>query len=268
MGALSMSVKSFLRRLSRLLFVTNPAAFWLLLREGKEMAISYLYQVWTIYLWRKFLYMREDVPCLLPEGTVSEMFPDVDLTQVTLLFPLPRPGGVQTHELALLVAIVRTLQPKRLVEIGTAEGRTTINLALHSPPDAEIITLDLPPDAPGSSPESGADYRQMGIPEPGVLFRNHPLAAKIRLLLADSTKFDWSPYERSVDFVFIDGAHDYESVRKDTENALRIVREGGIILWHDYSIFKGVTLCLNELRQRLPVVWIQGTTLACYRFVK
>ncbi len=94
------------------------------------------------------------------------------------------------------------------------------------------------------------------------------MAAKIRLVLADSTKFDWSPYERSVDFVFIDGAHDYESVRKDTENALRIVREGGIILWHDYSISKGVTLCLNELRQRLPVVWIQGTTLACYRFVK
>ncbi len=129
-----MSVKSFLRRLSRLLFVTNPAGFWLLLREGKEMAISYLYQVWTIYLWRKSLCMRGVVPCLLPEGTVSEMFPDVDLTQVTLLFPLPRPGGVQMHELALLVAIVRTLQPKRLVEIGTAEGRTTINLALHSPP--------------------------------------------------------------------------------------------------------------------------------------
>jgi len=107
MEALSMSVKSFLRRLSRLLFVTNPAAFWLLLREGKEMAISYLYQVWTIYLWRKSLCMRGVVPCLLPEGTVSEMFPDVDLTQVTLLFPLPRPGGVQMHELALLAVFER-----------------------------------------------------------------------------------------------------------------------------------------------------------------
>lgn len=157
------------------------------------------------------------------------------------------------------------MQPKRLVEIGTAEGRTTINIALHSPQDSEVITLDLPPEAPSAEPESGDDYRQLGIPKPGILSKNHPLSQKIRLILADSTKFDWKPYEGSVDFVFIDGAHDYESVQKDTENAMKIVRTGGVIIWHDYGVVDGVTRCLNELATQLPICYISGTSLAHMR---
>lgn len=256
---------SFLRRLMRLLFVVNPAACWLFLREGRGIAFAYLHQIWSLYLWRKTLPLRATVPPLVPKVPVEVVFPCIDLTQVELLYPLPRPGGMRIEELVILVGIVRYLQPKRLVEIGTAEGRTTLNLALHSPPDAEILTIDLPPEAPPSRFESGCDYRQMGISEPGNLFHHHPLADKIRLVLADSTRFDWSPYQQSVDFIFIDGAHDYQSVRKDTENALRIVRPNGVILWHDYTIVQGVTVWLNELCQHLPVVWLEGTTLVCLR---
>jgi hypothetical protein len=105
----------------------------------------------------------------------------------------------------------------------------------------------------------------MGIEKPGLLFRNHPVAFKIKLMLSDLTKFDWTTYERLVDFVFIDGAHDYESVSKDTENALRVIRPGGFIVWHDYGVWEGVTLCLDELTRKLPVVLIKNTTLACLR---
>ena len=246
------------------MIVFNLATLWLFLREGKKMAVAYLRQTWTLYLYRALLPLRTTVPPLLPSASVTEQFPGIDLSRVELLFPSPRPGGVSVEELVILACLVRHLQPKRLVEIGTAEGRTTLNLALHTPPEAEIFTLDLPPThlSPVAS-ESGPNYRQLGIPEPGCLFRDHPLSAKIRLILADSTQFDWSPFEGSVDFVFIDGAHDYESVRQDTENALRILRPGGVILWHDYGVADGVTLCLNEQVKRLPLVWLKDTTLAC-----
>lgn len=263
-----MSWWHLLRKVECLLFVLNPAACWLLIREGKQVAYAYLHHLWTFYLWRQVwqrdLPLRATAPFLVPEVSVDEVFPGIDLSRVERLYSMPTPGGVYIEELAILCGIVALLKPKRIVEIGTTEGRTTLNLALYSPPDAEIITLDLPPDAPPVAPESGPDYRQAGIAEPGVLFRNHPLAAKIHLVLADSTSFNWSPYERSVDLVFIDGAHDYESVRKDSENALRIVRPGGVILWHDYAnlAFPGVTMCLNELRRRLPIFWLSGTRLA------
>ncbi|MCX7778121.1 MAG: class I SAM-dependent methyltransferase, partial [Armatimonadetes bacterium] len=171
------------------------------------------------------------------------------------------------RELIIICAIVRALNPKLIVEIGTCEGRTTINMALHSPEDAQLITLDLPPDSPPQGQkgaiEGGLDYRQMGIPKPGLLFENHPLKRKIKLVLADSTKFDWTPYEGLVDLVFVDGAHDYESVAKDSENALSITKEGSVILWHDYGVVEGVTAALNKLSERYPIKHIDGTSIAC-----
>jgi predicted O-methyltransferase YrrM len=196
---------------------------------------------------------------------VETAFPGLDHTRIELLHALGRPGGVRPDELVILSALVRHLQPRRLVEIGTAEGRTTLNLVHHAPADAEVITLDLPPSAPDATLESGKDYRQMGIESPGSLIRDHPLATRIRPILADSTRFDWGPYARSVDFAFIDGDHSYEGVRQDSENLLGAMRDGGVLLWHDYGVADGVTRHLNELARQWPVVVLAGTSLACLR---
>ncbi len=250
----------------RLLFVGNLASLWVLVNEGVRASHEYLRLIWATYLWRRTISRLPTSELNLPEVPLCEVLPNSDATCVNLQYAMHRPGSLPLEELTTLAIIVRRLQPKRIVEIGTSEGRTTLNLALNAPPDAEIITLDLPPELTGEHRKhSGPNYKQMNVEEPGVLFRDHPVASKIKLVLADSTKFDWTPYERSVDFVFIDGAHDYESVRKDTENALRIIRPGGIIVWHDYGVWKGVTRCLDELREQFPVVLLKDTTLAYLR---
>lgn len=41
--------------------------------------------------------------------------------------------------------------------------------------------------------------------------------------------------ERSFDFIYIDGAHDDESVRSDLELSARVLKPGGIIMLNDYS---------------------------------
>ncbi len=255
-----------LRIFGRFLFVVNLASLWVFVREGMKASRDYLRLVWNAYLWRRSLLRLPSFKLNLPEVSLNAISAEAESALIKLQYAFYRPGSLPIEELAILAAIVRSLQPKRIVEIGTAEGRTTLNLALNSPPDAEVITFDLPRELTGRHQKhSGPNYRQMGIDEPGVLFRNHLIASKIKLVLADSKKFDWTLYERSVDFVFIDGAHDYGSVWEDTKNALRIIRPGGIIVWHDYGVWEGVTRCLDELREYFPVVLLKDTTLACLR---
>jgi hypothetical protein len=60
------------------------------------------------------------------------------------------------------------------------------------------------------------------------------------------------------DLVFIDGNHDYEWVKHDTDLALRLGAK--IIVWHDYGTEPGVTRAVDELGE--GVVRVLGTRIA------
>ena len=52
-------------------------------------------------------------------------------------------------ELAVLAQAAAAVSPgDEIIEIGTFDGRTTLNLALNAPPTSHIFTLDLPAGAP------------------------------------------------------------------------------------------------------------------------
>lgn len=60
----------------------------------------------------------------------------------------------------------------------------------------------------------------------------------------------------SLDFIYIDGDHSYESVKKDIVAAYRIIKSGGIIQFNDYTTFSpvenmryGVLHAVNEFLQ-------------------
>ena len=61
-------IAAWLRRGMKSLFVLNLAALWLLLREGRKMAVAYMRQAYTLYLHRAFLPLRTTVPPLLPSA--------------------------------------------------------------------------------------------------------------------------------------------------------------------------------------------------------
>ena len=53
--------------------------------------------------------------------------------------------------------------------------------------------------------------------------------------------------DRSLDFIFVDAAHDYTSVKRDIIAWSHKVKVGGIISGHDYDLFPGVTKAVDEL---------------------
>lgn len=139
---------------------------------------------------------------------------------------------METDDAPLLKDLWRARAPRRHLEFGTWEGFGATLVASHSP--AEIWTLNLPDG------ELAAD----GIPlyadgdaghKIGWKYRDAGYSQRIHQVLCDSRTFDTRPFEPAFfDTVLIDGGHTPDVVENDTEKALRVLRPGGLMVWHDF----------------------------------
>jgi hypothetical protein len=66
-------------------------------------------------------------------------------------------------------------------------------------------------------------------------------------------------WTRPLDFVFVDGSHEYPEAAHDIQAWRRHLRPGGRIVCHDYGVFEGVTRAVDELMPRRKFA---GATLA------
>ena len=73
---------------------------------------------------------------------LTEVFPGIEHTSVELLHAYDRTIGtsVDVMEVISVVTIARYIQAKRVLEIGTFDGNTALNLAANTPDDARIVT--------------------------------------------------------------------------------------------------------------------------------
>ena len=96
---------------------------------------------------------------------------------------------------------------------------------------------------------------------------NSTTTKKIHQLFGDSAKFDFSPYYNSCSLVFVDGSHAYDYALSDTKQAIKMVKQGGAIIWHDYGIWKGVTKALEEIerKEKMGLKNIRGTSLVYWK---
>ena len=148
--------------------------------------------------------------------------------------------GLPLAKLYALLRIARSIEARTIVEIGTYEGSTTLQLA-SACPESRIVTVDLP-----------GEHEDFTV---GSQFAGTTEAERIEQILADSTRYDFSRFHGRVDLVVIDGAHDYRGVRNDSLNALRMVRPGGVIVWDDYTTW----LVCDVLLGRSPNFAPSGT---------
>jgi predicted O-methyltransferase YrrM len=181
-------------------------------------------------------------------------------------------GGLTVLEMTVVMAATRIIDPKKVFEIGTFLGNTTLNIALNIADDSVIYTLDLGEADLGEVTQDVSDspLTEIHLASRAKLdFTGSPAEKKIKILTGNSMTFDFSPWKDSVDLMFIDGGHDFATVKSDTENAFKMMRtdKPSCILWHDYlsPAYSGLSYYLDELSREQKIVHI-GDTMLCAWF--
>jgi cephalosporin hydroxylase len=155
------------------------------------------------------------------------------------------------QELLEFAALLQEARPRVIIEIGTYKGGTLYVWSRSNPTAELIVSIDLPGGRYGGGYERRRQrlYREFLFDRPG---------AAMRLLQSDS--HDPATLEqlkailgaRRADFLYIDGDHTYDGVRLDYEMYSPLVREGGVIAFHDIATRKadaGVYRLWDELKR-------------------
>jgi hypothetical protein len=152
-----------------------------------------------------------------------------------------------------------------IVEIGTFFGQSTIfmaSLIKESGKKIKFDTIDslwqIDADVRrGDHPKSFYDYRfseqLKDIPIDELIKSHYRLCGVdeyINLMIGDS-RWLWKWYEEeSLQFVYIDGDHNYEIVKLDVDNWWSRVKVGGYLGGDDIDAYPSVLRAMNELIER------------------
>ena len=55
-----------------------------------------------------------------------------------------------------------------------------------------------------------------------------------------------------MDLIFIDADHTYNAVVNDSNKAMEMLRPGGVLVWHDYTVVGGTKRACNEFISQHP----------------
>jgi predicted O-methyltransferase YrrM len=212
---------------------------------------------------------------------IEERFHDENVN-LNVVIPSSFIGGMTLLESSILVSLTRLLSAKHFFEFGTYFGASSVLLASNSAADACVTTIDLPREILQREKQvekSTQNYMQDNEENDNYL-RNlfavrgsfyidradNVIKRKIKRLFNDSRTLNPAQFglESKFDFIFIDGGHDSETIRLDTENALKMAKSNCVIVWHDYrsTIHKEVTQFVDDFSQFHSVFHVQNTMLA------
>lgn len=74
-----------------------------------------------------------------------------------------------------------------------------------------------------------------------------PVSDYIKVIKSDSVEASFLYEDNSIDFLFVDGSHEYEDVKKDLIVWFPKVKKGGVMAGHDYTgDWKSVRKAVDE----------------------
>lgn len=247
-----------IRNLLLTLGYAHPAAIAVALRRGPSATKKYLSEIYRC--------SKTDAGTYLPVVTLEEIAP------VATEFKVSRPpdwgGSMTITEISSLCHLVAARCPRKVLEIGSFRGLTTLNIAMNAP-KAEIHTLDLPPNFDPAATKFEHHDTNIITERGFYYYAAREEAARIRQHYGDTATFNYEEIGGGVDFCLIDAAHSYQYVRNDTARSLSLMTNDGLMLWHDYGRNDflaapedawGVTRFLHEIAE-IGVRILQGTSL-------
>jgi SAM-dependent methyltransferase len=216
-----------------------------------------------------------------PVKTITEaaLFAQLNLHRVTpAALPVFDPpvrvdaGPMPAEDAAFFARFIAALAPQEVFEFGTNWGVSTAIIAANTPPSTRIRTLDVCREMFSAEHLSSNPELQMILSNQHTGWQwqqDETLRPKVEQVFADSLTFEM-PTTPQCDFILVDACHQYDFIRKDTENALRCLAPGGCLLWHDFypqvSSWQDVFLYLTEFaRRHAGVVHIEGTHFAFWQ---
>lgn len=130
---------------------------------------------------------------------------------------------------SLLYGLTRSMKPNVCVEIGSARGRSTcfIGMALKDNGGGKLYAIDPHARTPWNDSQSIETF--------DVLTRNLKslgLTQHVDIIRKNSTDAA-KEWHRQIDFIFIDGDHSYEGVKRDWNLFVPHVGEFGLVVFHD-----------------------------------
>ncbi len=194
------------------------------------------------------------------------------------MFPPVEMGSITLVDQIVLLALVQIVSPKKIIEVGTFLGFTTALLSMNT--EAEIISIDLPKsnnlkefkydinliEIDHKANDNFLRYQQDIKGEVYLQNLNDKERERVNLVKSDSTQINFLEKFGVADFIFIDGGHEMNIIKKDTSNARSIIRDG-VIIWHDYSskIHTDVTKFLKHEKNH-HIFYVKGS-LCAFEFI-
>jgi predicted O-methyltransferase YrrM len=144
----------------------------------------------------------------------------------------------------LYKAIVSAAPNKaHFVEVGVWKGRSAAYMAVEIINSKKIIQFDLVDTWEGSVEHQPLQEDVFEIFSKNIA----PVSSYVNIKRMDSLSAAATYEDKSLDFVFIDAAHDYDNVKADINAWLPKVKQGGYLAGHDYPAWQGVKMAVDEI---------------------
>lgn len=170
--------------------------------------------------------------------------------------------STQMMDLRVIRNLCRHFNSKEVLEIGVRYGHTAKFILDQCPGIKSYIGIDVPIGFRTENPEQQREVPlQTGIIASGDE-RFNPITLKNGTSDIENGTFKLTSF---FDLIFIDADHSFSGIQRDTKISEKLIKEGGVIIWHDYGNEKGVTDFLNSWGKNDDELIFVEETICCFK---
>jgi len=183
--------------------------------------------------------------------------------------PYIRKAAYDDHDdVTPLMKIVRLLQPRIVVELGTAYGNTTANICRQSP-KSKVYTVN----APAEKQTGWFDTFKLTRNDIGRVYRKYGFEGRVVQIYENTLHLDLARYfqEPVIDLAIIDACHTTRYVINDFLKIYSFIKTHGLILLHDthpglhLHLWGSYLACMKLRQQGFDIRHLRNTWWAVCR---